>query len=133
MTRRLMLLFGGTLTLWVLIALPTRALVDDPEVKARIIVYSGTTLLLCLIPTALTLIWCSAALQQAPENQLAAVMGGTGIRLLSVLLAGWALHSNVAFFQDGSFWNWLLGAYLFTLALEMTLLLSGRTVSAPRP
>jgi hypothetical protein len=129
----LLLLFGGTLALWVLIALPARALVDDPESKARVIGYSGTTLFLCLIPTALTLIWCSVALQQSPENQLTAVMGGTGVRLLSVLLAGWALHSNVAFYQHDSFWNWLLGAYLFTLALEMTLLLSGRTVSAPRP
>jgi hypothetical protein len=132
-TRRLLVLCGATLALWVLISLPARALMDDPEGKDRFIGYSGTALLLCLIPTAITLAWSSAALRRAPETQLAAVMGGTGVRLLTVLVAAWALNANVAFFQHASFWNWLLGAYLVTLALEMTLLLTGRTVSAPRP
>ena len=60
------------------------------------------------------------------------VMGGTGVRLFVTLLAAWLLTQSVPFFRDGSFWNWLLGAYLVTLALEITLLLAGRPASAPK-
>ena len=130
MTRRLLLLIGGTLAFWVLVALPGRFLLDDADSAARLIGYSGTALLLCLIPTAVTLIWSRAALEKSPEAQLIAVMGGTGVRLFAVLLAGWALNQNVNFYQEQSFWYWLLIAYLFTLALEMTLLLTGRPANA---
>jgi hypothetical protein len=128
----LLLLLAGSLACWVLVSLPARALLDDPDSVYRVIGYSGAALLLCLVPTAATLLWASAALSRSPEMQLAAVMGGTGVRLFSVLLAGWVLHQWVPFFQDPSFWTWLLIAYLYTLALEMTLLLVGRPAAAPK-
>ncbi len=133
MIGRLFVLYGGVLAFWVLIALPARALLEDGDESARVIAYCGTTLLLCMIPTTLTLWWGRRALEQSPDQQLAAVMGGTGIRLFAVLVAAWALWSNIGFYQQSSFWNWLLIAYLFTLALEITLLLMGRPTAAPKP
>jgi len=56
------------------------------------------------------------------------VLGGTGVRVFGVLLAGFALFQGVPYFrQYPGFWTWLLVSYLFTLALEMALLLVGRT------
>ncbi len=133
MIRRLLLLLMGSLAFWVLVALPARALSDDPETAERAIVYSGTAVLLCLVPTALTLIWSSRALRQDPHTQLTAVMGGTAFRLFGTLLAGFAISSTFAYYRESSFWNWLLAAYLFTLGLEMTLLLAGKPAAAPKP
>jgi hypothetical protein len=131
--RRLLLLLAGSLAIWVLVSLPVRALADDPDTIARVTTYSGTALLLCLIPTALTLLWAARALSQSPEAQLAAVLGGTGVRLFLALAAGWMVHTNLPYYHNDSFWYWLLGAYLVTLALEMTLLLAGRTAPAAKP
>src|SRR5207253_1299665 len=103
---------------WVLVALPARALLDDAEQARRVIAYSGVGLLLCLMPAALTLLWARRALDRSPEAQLTAVLGGSGVRLFVTLLAAWLLTDRVPFFRDGSFWYWLLGAYLFTLTLE---------------
>ena len=132
MTGRLFLMLTGCLACWVLIALPARVLLDDPEQVRQVIACSGTALLLCLVPAALTLWWARRALEKAPQEQLTAVMGGTGVRLFATLLAAWVLTQSVPFFNDSSFWNWLLGAYLFTLALEMTLLLAGRGGKNPQ-
>jgi hypothetical protein len=133
---RLLILIGGSLAFWVLIALPARALLEDPEQIAQAITYSGTAVLLCLVPTTVTLCWGCHALRRDPEQQLLAVLGGNGIRLFSVLLAGWVLTRSLpTIYGDSSFWNWLLGAYLFTLALEMALLLTSRPLegSASQP
>jgi hypothetical protein len=131
--RRLLLLLAGSLAIWVLVALPVRGLADNPDTAARVTAYSGMALLLCLLPTAGTLVWTSFALRQTPEAQLAAVLGGTGVRLFSTLVAGWLVHANLAYFRHDSFWYWLLGAYLVTLALEMSLLLAGRMAPAAKP
>jgi hypothetical protein len=128
----MLLLVGGSLACWVLVALPARALLTDAETVDRVIVYSGTALLLCTIPSVLTLWWARRSLDQSPDQQLMAVLGGTGLRMFSVLLAGWLLTMQMPYFKHATFWTWLLLAYLFTLALEITLLLVGRTASAPR-
>ena len=65
MTRRLLLLVGGSLACWVLVSLPARALLDDADSVSRVIGYSGAALLLCLVPTAATLLWASAALARS--------------------------------------------------------------------
>jgi hypothetical protein len=131
-TGRVLLLIVGCLACWVLVALPARALLEDVEQARRVIAYSGVALLLCLVPAVATLCWARRSLDRSPQEVLAAVLGGTGIRLFATLLAAWALTQSVPFFGDGSFLYWLLGAYLFTLTLEMTLLLAGRPASAPK-
>jgi hypothetical protein len=129
----LLLQAGASLAFWVLTSLAARVLMDDSVEAARQGIYSGTCLLLCMVPTDVTLWWGRRALAASPEQQLAAVMGGTGIRMFAVLVAGWLLWSKVAYYGDSSFWNWLLACYLFTLALEITLLLVGRPAAAPKP
>lgn len=133
MIGRLLLLLGGSLAFWVLVALPARALLDDPEQVSEVIAYSGMAMLLCLVPAAITLTWGCHALRRDPESQLAAILGGNGIRMFSVLLAGWLLTRWFPYYGESSFWNWLLVAYLYTLALEMTLLLVGRAGSVMTP
>src|SRR5437879_2172584 len=125
--QRILLLIGGSLLFWLLASLPFRFLAEDRAAGDAAVIYAGTAVLLCLVPTTLTLLWSSSALRQAPEQQLTAVLGGTGIRVFSVLLAGFALFQWVSYFREYlGFWTWLLVSYLVTLALEMTILLAGR-------
>jgi hypothetical protein len=121
-TRRLLYLFGASAAFWLLVAIPARHISGDAAA-----VYAGTALLLCLIPAAVTLLWAGWALERSPEQQLTLVLGGTGMRLFVVLGAAWALFQSVPYFREyNGFWNWLVVCYLFTLALEMALLLAGR-------
>src|SRR5207237_1686545 len=83
--RRVLFLVAGSLMFWLLASLPFRILADDSKAGDAAVVYAGTAVLLSLIPTTLTLLWSSYALNQAPEQQLAAVLGGTGIRVFTVL------------------------------------------------
>src|SRR4051794_29235589 len=125
--RRVLFLIGSSLLFWLLTSLPFRMLAGDRDAGDAAVVYAGTAVLLCLIPTSLTLLWSSYALKQAPEQQLTAVLGGTGLRIFGVLLMGFALYRWVPYFQKyPGFWPWLLVSYLVTLALEMTILLAGR-------
>jgi len=125
--RRVLFLVSGSLLFWLLASLPFRMLADDRDAGDAAVVYAGTAVLLCLVPTSLTLLWSSHALKQAPEQQLTAVLGGTGLRIFGVLLAGFALFQWVPYFREyAGFLTWLLVSYLVTLALEMTLLLAGR-------
>jgi hypothetical protein len=110
------------LAFWVLVAVPARHLWGDTTLA-----YSAVALGLCLVPTAVTLAWASRALQGPAEQQLLLVLGGTGIRMFAVLTAGLVLYMRVDYFQkEHGFWIWVLVFYLFTLAVEMTLILSGR-------
>jgi len=119
--RRLAFLLGGSLALWLLVALSARAFWGDGAV-----VQSGTALLLCLIPAAATLVWADRSMGR-PEHQMVVLLGGTGVRLFVVLTAALALQSWVAYFQEQpAFWMWLLLFYVATLALELTLILAGR-------
>lgn len=130
MIRRLLFLLGGSLAFWLLAALPFRILADDRGHGNAAMVYAGVAVLLCLVPACLTLIWASNALDKPPDQQLVAILGGTGLRLFGVALAGFALSWGVPYFQAyPGFLLWLAVAYLFTLGLEMTLLLAGRPLT----
>ncbi len=122
MIRRLLLLVGGSAAFWLLVGLPARHFGGGDAA----VVYLGTALLLCLIPGVLTLLWGEMALRQSPDQQLIMVLGGTGIRMAFVLAGGWALFAWLPYYQQQSFLIWLVVGYLFTLTLDLSLLLAGR-------
>ena len=118
--RRLAVFLGASLAFWVLVAVPARHLWGDTALA-----YSAVALGLCLVPAAVTLAWAGRALHGSAEQQLRLVLGGTGLRMFAVLTAGLVLYMRVEYFQkEHGFWIWVLVFYLFTLAVEMTLILS---------
>jgi hypothetical protein len=85
---------------------------------------------LCLVPTAIALLTAEWTLRSSPQQQLLAVLGGTGLRMMVVLTAGAALSKLVPFFAEQElieFWGWILIYYFFTLTLEVVLLVRGRS------
>jgi len=119
--RRLAVFLAMSLAFWVLVAVPARHLWGDTALT-----YSAAALGLCLVPAAVTLAWAGRALHGPADQQLLLVLGGTGIRMFAVLAAGLVLYTRVEYFQkEHGFWVWVLVFYLFTLALEMTLIVSG--------
>jgi heme/copper-type cytochrome/quinol oxidase subunit 3 len=123
-TRRLLVLIGGSLAFWILVALPARAAWGDSAV-----VYSATALALCLVPAAFTLAWATWAAKQPADKQLTMVLGGTGVRLFGVAIGAVALIQWVPYFRQyetPGFWAYLAVFYLFTLILETILTVAGR-------
>jgi hypothetical protein len=88
--------------------------------------YSITALLLCLVPACLTMLWVGWGPRKTPEQQVAAVLGGTGVRMFVVLGVCLLLTETVPYYQHAGFLIWVLLFYLFTLGLEIVLLLRGR-------
>jgi hypothetical protein len=119
---RLLYLVAGSLTFWLLVALPARWLGGGD----RVVLVTLALALLCLVPAAVTLALGLGWLRGPPEQRLAVVFGGTAIRMPVVLGTAWALHANVEVFgRQAGFWLWLALFYLFILGLEVTLLLTG--------
>jgi hypothetical protein len=133
---RLGALVGWTLAAWAVAVYPAHllwgrgdlALWEDP-----ILFRSLAAAALCLVPTGLTLAWASWAARQAGEQQLMMTLGGTGLRMGFVLAGGLLLFFRVPYFHEPGFWGWILAFYLFTLALEMTLILTGRAPAGGSP
>jgi hypothetical protein len=119
----LLFLVGGCAAFWLLVGLPARHLGGGDAAM----IFLGTALLLCLAPAILTLVWGERTLRQSADKQLILVVGGTGMRMAFVLLAGWMLYIWAPYYQRQSgFLVWLVVGYFFTLALDVTLLLAGR-------
>jgi hypothetical protein len=91
---------------------------------APIPLYSSVALGLCLVPTLATLVWAGWGLTGSPEQQLLTLFGGMGLRMVLVLGLGLTLYYLVSTFQRTTFWIVILIFYLFTLGLEIVLLLS---------
>jgi hypothetical protein len=129
-------LIVGTVAFWAIVTYPVRLLAEHRnwEHADLTIIWSTTAALLCLLPTALTLLWTYRAQKGQPVQQLMAMMGGTGLRLLFVVVGGLILFLNVEK-QYGfqRFWLFLIGYYLFTLALEMVLIVRGTAAEQPQP
>jgi hypothetical protein len=125
--KRVGLLVGCTVVAWFLTAIPAHLLGSETALA-----YAAVALALCLGPTALTLLWADWAYRQSPEQQLTMVLGGTGVRMGLVLGVALLLYMMLPYFQQQSFWIWLLVFYLLTLALEMVLVVKGKT-AAERP
>jgi hypothetical protein len=121
--RRVGLLVIGSMVFWLLVALPSRHVWGDSAA-----VYSGVAVLLCLVPTAATMLWANWAFRKSPGDQVLMVLGGTGLRMFVVLSGGLALYTLIPYFQEHQgFWLWILVSYLFTLVLEMALVLKGQS------
>jgi len=114
MTTQLVRVLLGSLVLWLLAAVPAWLL-------------GGTTALadtalacgLCLVPMVATFIWAEWACAQAADQQLLAVLGGTGVRLFVVAGAGIGLYHAVAELHRPAFLLWVIIFYLATLTLEV--------------
>ncbi len=120
MSKRVLILVGSVAALWLLAALPARHLGGGDDA----VVQSGLAALLCLVPAVAVMVWADWAFRQTAEQQMYAVLGGSGVRMFFVLGAAFLL-SEVAGWYRGQigFWVWLGVFYLFTLALEIVLLL----------
>lgn len=64
---------------------------------------------------------------KTPGDQMIMIAGSTGVRMAFVLGGGLALFFLVPYFQGQvAFWVWVLVVYLFTLALDVALMLAMR-------
>jgi hypothetical protein len=121
--RRVLILIAGSMAFWLLVALPARLLGGGDQAA----IFSATALLLCLVPAVGTLAWAEWGAKDQPERQMALILGGSGLRMFFVLCTGLLIAKGIPYYQDHtSFWIWLLVCYMFTLALEMGLLLTVR-------
>jgi hypothetical protein len=73
-------------------------------------------------PAAAALAWVLHSYRGAPELQLLASLGGSGLRMGIALGGGLLLTSYQAQSFDRTFWCWLILFYLGLLAFEITLL-----------
>ncbi len=122
-------LIGGTVAFWGLASYGAHLLwPDDPT-----LMWSTTAAFLCLLPTALTLVWTRWAYRGQPEQQLLAVFGGTALRMVVVIAAGLILFLGVKGFEYQRFWLFVVVYYLFTLALEMVLVVRGTSAEPAQP
>jgi hypothetical protein len=89
----------------------------------------------CLIPTAISLAWSLLAANRSGPEQLLALMGGMGLRMLFVLAVSllvflsWKEWFEEIKEREYAFWGSLLVGYLFGLGWE-TFLLARRNQSA---
>ena len=127
MSNRILIGFIATITAaWVVVAYPTYRLGG-----ANMLLCSAVSVVLCLLPTTVTLAWGLRASNPSPSEQLLQVVSGTGLRLLVALGGGLLFYSLLPALQQPGFWLWLLCFYLFTLALEMVLLRLATARAAP--
>jgi hypothetical protein len=117
--KRLRLLTAGTLLFWGVLVYPGVLLFGNSALA-----HSLAALGLCLIPALVTLAWTSRGLQSSPEQQLVAVLGGTGVRMAVALGGGLGLQAFQPELFTDLFWGWLAAFYFFTLAFEIVLLVA---------
>lgn len=129
MTKKIYTLIVGTLAFGGAAALASRYFWPDVPIPLFCLVAA----IMCLVPTVATLIWACRTSNRQPEQQLLLVLGGTAVRMVLVLAVGLLLYFTVPAFERMSFWIVVLVFYLFTLGLEIALLLSGSVKSSHQP
>lgn len=87
----------------------------------RHVFFSAVAIGLCLVPMVGTLLWSDLTAGKSAEQQLAAVLGGTAIRMVAAVGLGMVIYFNVPAFESAWFLLWILGFYLWTLAVEVVL------------
>ena len=131
MIARLLTFIGATWILWLLLGLPFRFLNEDRAYGDAMMIYGGVAALICLIPGSLTLWWGSRPNIQ-PREQVLVMFGSTGLRIMGVFGLGILLFFTVPYLRvHRGFWLWVLVFYLFTLALEMMLIVRSRPATNP--
>lgn len=116
--KKLGTLAGSTLLLWGVLIYPSWLIWGN-----SVWLESATAFGLCLVPGMIALAWTLHA-GDAPERQLTAVLGGTGVRLFFALGGGLMLNYALPETFTSGFWLWLAVFYMFILALETILVLS---------
>jgi hypothetical protein len=116
---RLGILIVGSLLLWAASLVPARQLGEDQAV-----LLSTVAMALCLLPAIATMAWALRA-GTSSESQLLMILGGTGVRMGIALGGGLLLHFSFPDSFTASFWILLVVFYVFTLSLEVTLLVRG--------
>jgi hypothetical protein len=119
--RALLWLVGGTVAFWGLLTYPSRLVWPDDPTFA----WNTAAALLCLVPGVLTLAWTTWAYGGQAQQQLVAVLGSTMVRMLVVIAGSMVLFLSVKEFEYQRFWMFVIVYYLFTLALEMVLIVRG--------
>ena len=117
MTRQLAQLLTGSLALWGLAAAPAWYFGGNQALVETVV-----ACVLCLVPMTLTMVWCHQAFRTSPEQQLAAALGGTGLRMLVVIGCGIGLYHAVEQLNRTTFLLWVVAFYLGTLTLEVVLI-----------
>jgi hypothetical protein len=100
------------------ISLATGCAIWDVDV----LIQGGAAFALAFIPGVLTFAWVVFSYRSAPEMQLLASLGGTGVRMAIALGGGYLLTAAQPQRFDMPFWAWLILFYLGLLAFEITLL-----------
>jgi hypothetical protein len=77
---------------------------------------------LAFVPAALTVAWVVYSFRAAPDMQLIAALGGSGIRMMIALGGGFLLTSARPQLFEQPFWIWLVLFYLSLLGFEIALL-----------
>jgi hypothetical protein len=120
----------GSVVLWVV-----AAAVAYPLAGMTALLDTALACALCLLPLVGTMLWCGWALAGAPEQQLLAILGGTGVRLLVVIAGGIGLFQTIEGLHRPAFLLWLVVFYLATLTLEVVVVVRRQNALAgsPRP
>jgi hypothetical protein len=82
----------------------------------------GVAFALAFVPAVVTLAWVLHSYRAAPQLQLLASLGGSGIRMAVALGGGILLTNAQPQSFDMPFWSWLVLFYLVFLGFEITLL-----------
>jgi hypothetical protein len=115
--RRLGEMIGLSLFVWVVAAYPAYRLGGETA-----LIYSAVAFGICLVPAVATFLLARLSFGGSREERLMLPMLGTGLRMFVVLGVVLVLHLETEYFRPTSFAIWVLGFYLFTLALEVVLL-----------
>jgi hypothetical protein len=119
--RKVLILTWGVAVFWAVTAVCVRLLGGNEDT----LWHSGASAVICLVPAVVTLGWATLSFRRDPNMVVLAALGGTGVRIVVVLLVGLFLNQTVPLFRPMEFWLWLVTFYLFTLALETGLLVAG--------
>jgi hypothetical protein len=120
MKANLITFVGGTALLWAVCTLVSWNVHGESG-----ILFTAVACALCLVPMLATLIWTHRVQGGTSEAKLAAAMGGTGLRMMVVLLGGVTLFINVPALHHVAFMLWLIVFYLATLAIEVSVAVRG--------
>lgn len=105
-----------------LLALPGGLLLGESGVA-----FPAVAALLCVVPACVTFLLARLTREVAPEQEMWVILGGSGLRMFLVLLGAIALKASVSYFEPFSFLLSVLFFYMFTLLVEVMLLVHRQT------